>query len=89
MSRGILLRRLRAVENRHRPGPSASASEVLAELSIPALEAICDAYKAHGVTDQPPGTNPQLEAEIWAILLQDAATPEVFARWDRLLRGHD
>ena len=88
MSRVQLLKRLRAVEGHERPRIQNAGDQVLSELSVPALRAICDAYKAHGITgDKPPGRNPQLEAEVWAILWSDAATPEVFARWDGLLRS--
>lgn len=88
MGRETLLRRLRAVESRERPRTSAPCEQVLSELSVPALRAICDAYKAHGITgDKPPGPNPQLEAEVWAILRNDASAPEVFARWDGHLRS--
>lgn len=89
MGRESLLRRLRAIESRMHPhAPNSAGQEVLAELSQDALQAICDAYKAHGITgDKPPGPNPQLEAEVWAILLNDAPTPEVFARWEGLLKS--
>jgi hypothetical protein len=87
MPRGRLLKRLQAVEGRERPRAPRPADQVLTELSLDAVRAIRDAYKAHGITgDKPPGPNPQLEAEVWAILWKDAPSPEVFARWDALLR---
>lgn len=82
-------RRLAALEALgSKPGTIAKGpDQVLSELSIDAVCAIRDAYKAHGITgEKPPGPNPQLEAEVWAILWKDAPSPEVFARWDALLR---
>lgn len=87
MGRDKLAQKLRALEARERPQIQSAAGQVLSELSVPAIEAIRDVYQAHGITgNKPPAPNPQLEAEVWAILWKDAPSPEVFARWDALLR---
>ena len=87
MSRGALARRLKALEGRDHQRKISNGEQVLAELSLGALKAIEAASLEVGDSWEGTPMSPELEAKLRAILLSDAATPEVFARWDGLLRS--